>query len=500
MTWKPITAFVAVVGFILIPLFASAAGAVVREVLFDPTGTDTGSERITIYNPGNSVEDLSGWQLYSDSAGYFIFPAGFRLGSKASATIHLRASGADTALDIYDSEAGSNMGNTAGSVALFSLGARGKDTMKSFVQWGRAGERWESTASDIGLWTKGTFVDINGIQEGKSIVLRDPDRTATGKGDWMIGGIIAVVTTQSSGATGASDVSSSNTSSHSSSYASSVMPLAQAPSIRALAGEDRTLTAGSEEVFRASAIGLVKEPIVNARFWWNFGDGGTREGKSVGHTFMIPGTYIVALHVSSGDYAASDYLTVVVVANKIGIGTVIGGEGGAVGIHNGGEIAVDISGWSIEDDKGVRFFVPPDTRIAPSAEIPFANRITGLRPTSGAFLKYPDGSLSGMGNIVQRSLGSSQDEILLTQPLSQKVALASGSSAPKTVTEEKRSVRSASLGPDRAASSSSSFLETASLGMARGSRIGGGGMMLIAALLLSMLGAVGFLVLKRFIA
>ena len=54
------------------------------------------------------------------------------------------------------------MGNTSGSAALFAKGVRGKDTIKSFVEWGRGGETWESSAADAGLWDRGTFVDVPG--------------------------------------------------------------------------------------------------------------------------------------------------------------------------------------------------------------------------------------------------------------------------------------------------------------------------------------------------
>ncbi len=178
------------------------------------------------------------------------------------------------------------------------------------------------------------------------------------------------------------------------SYHAPVAPLPPAPTIQASAGEDRTALVGVEENFIGEAMGLIREPITNARFWWNFGDGGTADGRSVGHSYREPGVYTVALHVSSGEYAASDYAVATVIPNKIMIAGVTAGEGGSVRIRNPASVAVDIGGWILEDATSKQFFFPAHTIIAPNAEAAFANRVTGLSPGSKAVLRYPGGSLA----------------------------------------------------------------------------------------------------------
>lgn len=180
----------------------------------------------------------------------------------------------------------------------------------------------------------------------------------------------------------------------SSSYHAPVLPLPPAPTITAFAGEDRTALVGVEENFIGEAMGLVREPIANARFWWNFGDGGTAEGRSVGHSYREPGAYTVALHVSSGEYAASDYAVATVIPNKITIAGVTAGEGGSIRIRNPAPVGADIGGWSMEDQTNKQFFFPVRTIIAPNAEVAFANRVTGLSPDSKVILRYPGGSLA----------------------------------------------------------------------------------------------------------
>jgi hypothetical protein len=148
------------------------------------------------------------------------------------------------------------------------------------------------------------------------------------------------------------------------------------------AGEDRVFVAGQEAEFLGKAEGFRGEPLDQARFLWNFGDGSSAEGKHARHVFLVPGSYLVGLHVSSGNVSSGDYAAVTVVPNKIRIAGVVGGEGGFLRLVNGGGDDIDISGWILEEEdleRGEKKFVfPPYTRIARGAEASIPNAHTGL--------------------------------------------------------------------------------------------------------------------------
>lgn len=185
--------------------------------------------------------------------------------------------------------------------------------------------------------------------------------------------------------------SSSEGSSLSSSSSSIVSP--SSSSIKAYAGEDRAAVAGAWVEFRGSAFGLKDEPLDGARFWWNFGDGDTKEGRVVSHIYRFLGVYTVGLHVSSGSYAASDYLAVTVVPNKLAISGVLQGEDGFVRLKNNSDTEIEFGGWSIEDGSGKKFIVPPRTKVGANAEVSFPNEITGLLgsgQTVSLVVRYPD--------------------------------------------------------------------------------------------------------------
>lgn len=163
------------------------------------------------------------------------------------------------------------------------------------------------------------------------------------------------------------------------------------------AGPDQTVTVGSLVEFKGTALGLKKEPLPAARFWWNFGDGETQEGKATDHIFRIPGTYIVGLHVSSGEYSSSDYATVRVLENQMRIGRVVSGGEGYIRLANPFNMEVDIGDWIIEDESHKRFFVPPKTKITAGGDVSFSNAVTGLlagkEPHSLA-IQYPNGTIA----------------------------------------------------------------------------------------------------------
>lgn len=171
------------------PAAASAAGVVISEVVFDPQGpNDTGREWIEIYNQSDAPADLTGWRLNPDGIGYFLFPAGFSLAPQSFVVVHLRMAGANSAADLYQGVAGleNNIGNASGFAALFSADPRGKGAIKSFVEWGGAGQTWERAAADAGIWMQGTFVDTAHAVEGNSIALKELRSVPIGRDDWMI--------------------------------------------------------------------------------------------------------------------------------------------------------------------------------------------------------------------------------------------------------------------------------------------------------------------------
>ncbi len=73
----------------------SYSQVVINEILYDPTGTDTGLEWIELKNIGAGVESLTNYCLYA-STEHYIFPS-FTLNSGSYVVIHWNATGSDDA-------------------------------------------------------------------------------------------------------------------------------------------------------------------------------------------------------------------------------------------------------------------------------------------------------------------------------------------------------------------------------------------------------------------
>lgn len=141
-------------------IFSTArAGVVINEFCYylDPAG-DTGKEWVELYNPDSIAQGLSGYDIYPGRSPHYIIPQGFVLPGRSFAVLYLRLAGVNTVSDLYEGTAPTgNMPNVKGSLAIFSDSTR--DSIIDFVQYGAAGQTYEATAGNAGIWTRGNFVD-----------------------------------------------------------------------------------------------------------------------------------------------------------------------------------------------------------------------------------------------------------------------------------------------------------------------------------------------------
>lgn len=278
--------------------------------------------------------------------------------------------------------------------------------------------------------------------------------------------------------------------------------------INADAGPDQTVTAGSLVDFKGVAVGLKKEPLETARFWWNFGDGETQEGRSTEHTFRIPGTYIVGLHVSSGEYASSDYATIHVLANQTRVARVLSGREGYIRLANPLNAESDIGGWIIEDGSQKKFFVPSKTKLAAGGELSFSNAVTGLLQDETSYpltIQYPNGTVA----LTYAPMPTLSRPAIGIPAASSTNATSTGSPSSRNALRAGEVSRIRKIGPDHAGKNKANRAEsnaktnvtetraqsaTGAAGFSVSSRI-----LFAGAVGLSALGALGFLVLKHFL-
>lgn len=369
----------AVVVAFLLPQTVLGA-VVINEVLFDPAGSDTGLELIELYNDAGTEADISNWQLYPDGIGYYTMPQGTKLAARAFLTVHLRASGTNTAADLYHSAATANMGNSSGSIALFKAGERTKDMIQSFLRYHKPGsterKTWEPTAAEAGLWQAGSFIDIASYSEGQSLALKQDGIVSGAQNAWQIGA--ATIGASNAAAAGGSGSATEPTPSAHPEF--STAPSYVIPRLGAEIAVDTYAAVGAEHRFVGRAYGLDKKLMdegIPLRFLWNFGDGSVAEGPAVTHVFHFPGTYLVSLSVNSGAAIGSAMMTITAGDSGVRISGLTPGGDGFVELTNQSARLIDVTGWILKDAAN-SFTFPEGTRLAAHARTAFPNEITRL--------------------------------------------------------------------------------------------------------------------------
>ncbi len=378
-------------------VYAASKDAAISEIMFDPAGSDTGLEYIVIKNFGTESVNLNGWDLYPDGMGYFTFP-NFALESGSAVKIHLRKSGADDANNLYHVAATGNMGNSSGSVALFNSTNHSKDTIISFARYQKpeSGEKktWESSAAEIGIWTAGSYIDISNFSEDQYLNLEDFANKNSASGWSIKNGTSAPLPSGSSENTSNQpNESLFQNNQNDSSYAQNQGRALEENKIKAYAGFDRTVIAGSDVFFEGAVEGVEGEAILNARFLWNFGDGSAiKEGKRVTHVFSYPGNYITALTVASGDISALHTVKIAAMESPLRISEIKTGADGWVEFKNDSNKKIEISNFGL--NSGIRtYYFPLNTFLSPYAFLAVASSTLGfaLNETGELAVLYPNG-------------------------------------------------------------------------------------------------------------
>lgn len=148
--------------------------------------------------------------------------------------------------------------------------------------------------------------------------------------------------------------------------------------------------AGAGGYFSGRAFGTVGEPVANARYIWNFGDGTTVEGQKVLHTYTYPGTYILILTVASGYSTGRATRTIVVSPAQVELVTE---NDYSLLVQNNSTQTLDIGFWQLVCPTS-SFLIPEQTTIVAGGGVRFAPGVTGVACGTQAELMYPSGTVA----------------------------------------------------------------------------------------------------------
>lgn len=140
--------------------------------------------------------------------------------------------------------------------------------------------------------------------------------------------------------------------------------------------------AGLPVDFKDSATGYSGELLGYGKYFWNFGDGDSKETKETEkftHTYFYPGEYSVTLEYFTNEYSqnpdATDKIIIKVVPMEVSISKVGDNQDSFVELANNSEHEIDISKWVLSAN-GKQFIFPRNSVIMTKKMITISGRLT----------------------------------------------------------------------------------------------------------------------------
>ena len=346
----------------LVP-FAAHAAFSFTEIMYDASGTDTKHEWVEVLNEGAPV-DISGFKFFENGTnhGLTLVQGSPSIGTNGYAII---ADDAVTFLADYPSFSGTlfdsafSLSNTGETVELRDESLTVRASASYTSELGAAGDG-NSLNNLSGTWYPRLPTPGAEAASGSSA----PTSTST---EQVSTTSETETVTTPSGSAGPEEK----------------------PKVTVRAGDDRVVVVGAGVQFSATAYGLTGDPLLTARYVWNFGNAATKEGKSVMYAYTIPGTYTVTVEAFSGGYSAVDKVLVTVVPADI---VVTRANADFIEIHNRTNRELDLSLWQL-GVAGTFFVLPPHTVIGGNKALAIPFDASNLAPSSPAdvTLYYPNG-------------------------------------------------------------------------------------------------------------
>lgn len=158
---------------------------VINEAVIEPT-TD---QWVELINKGTTPVNMTGWVLTDLDGNIFAFPS-FTLGAGAYVVVHFDATHTpadNTATDLYNGSGGF-FTTTYDQVALYWSSILSSDTVSDFVAYRISGTFADGGDDDhavtAGIWTDGTYFDLNGASDNQSFGLKVSGTDSNQTADW----------------------------------------------------------------------------------------------------------------------------------------------------------------------------------------------------------------------------------------------------------------------------------------------------------------------------
>lgn len=389
----------AIIFLFCVPSFASAA-VFINEIAWMGTTVSTSNEWIELANDGSAPVDLTGWVLSIEGKKDITLSGNINAGG-----FYLIERTDDTTVPTVPADLvasfGTGISNTGAALSLKDTGGALINRVDGSQEWNIGGvvvgnnTTKETAQKGMNGWFTGTPTPrAANVLPQESSTSSIPDTQATP----------ITVATATSDPVGLFDI----------------------PMYARITVQSGNIVPGAPAIFLGESADSKKKPIDNAYYSWAFGDGETGSGKTVSHIFHYPGTYSVALNVSSGYgiLTASTRIKITVLPALLRV-TLHDKTSAAVDIINEGNRDTDLSSWMIEGDYR-RFVIPEHTMLLAGSSITLAQETTSFHsPLINIRILYPNGTSYEQQQKevqIQATTSSAQVPIKITEALKAKDA------------------------------------------------------------------------------
>lgn len=152
--------------------------------------------------------------------------------------------------------------------------------------------------------------------------------------------------------------------------------------------------AGADFVFEGRLNGENGKEVQAERYFWNFGDGGWKEGKKVAHAFVFPGKYLVSFTAKILGRSVTAYREIEILPSQLLISEVKPGRDAWLELFNSSLKKLNIAGWILRSGTST-FIFPEESHILPQTFLVIPRETSRLAiPGEGQVeLLYPNGSV-----------------------------------------------------------------------------------------------------------
>ncbi len=376
--------------FFFLILFSSHnvahANLTINEVMYDLSGADSTNSKsrewIEVYNGDTNdiTVDASKWRIYDGSANRTI---NGEVSFSISANSYVIFAG-DKDTFLSDNPGFGGVVYDTGITSLNNTGA----TIKLLDQDGNTADLFTYTSSLGGAGDGNSLQKISGSWVGNLPTPGAANQSSTASSYTTPSGGAALVNSNTNNNVSTTQTTTTET---------KAKPVEESP-IKAKIIAKNIVFVGTPLLFQATAFGHNKEKLFYGKYFWNFGDGDSKEmqanntdnGGKFPHTYFFPGDYIVTLEYYMNSYAdtpdASDKMIIKVVGSDIVISAVGDEKDFFVQLTNNTDYDADLSNWVLSSRSNY-FTFPKNTIINSKNKIIISSHVTHFSPSDEYTLK-----------------------------------------------------------------------------------------------------------------